>query len=113
MNAENVFECENRLGPRPSTRMVHGSTGISICQCNVTNKGEGGGGYEEALVTATEERRKCRHSGSLFPDIALGGTNTAQTTRVGLGLKFSGCLFRDVAALGPVTLQILMERERK
>ena len=52
----NIFECENRLGPRPSTRMVHGSTGISICQCNITNKGEGGGGHEEALATATEDR---------------------------------------------------------
>jgi hypothetical protein len=31
----------------------------------------------------------------------------------GLGLKFSGCPFREVAAMGPVTLQILMERERK
>ena len=96
----NIFECENRLGPCPSTRMVHNSTGISICQRNVSN--------------GHRRQRECRLSGSFFPGIALGGTNAAHRTRVGLGLKFSsGCLFREVAAMGPVTLQILMEGERK
>jgi hypothetical protein len=41
------------------------------------------------------QRPRCQLSGSLFPDIDLGGTNAASSlrTRVGLGLKISDVAF--------------------
>jgi hypothetical protein len=39
--------------------------------------------HEEALATATEDKGGCQLSGSLLPDIALGGTNAAQRTNKG------------------------------
>lgn len=67
-----VFKRETRLGPCPA-HMVD-STGILICQRDVTNKGEGAwrGGVCDG------HRRSRLSRSSFFLVIALGGTNTAQ-----------------------------------
>jgi hypothetical protein len=70
---------------------THGHT-VLICQSgHVTNK--------RAVATATDDQGECRLSRSLFPDIALGGTNAAQRTMVRLDLQIS-----EGALLGGVTM---------
>lgn len=56
--------------------------------------------HEEALATATEDKGACQLSGSLLPDIALGGTNAAQISRVGLDLKISEVPFERWFRMG-------------